>query len=134
MAKGLEKHRERQQQLSLLGKDLARRSGRKCELCHAAGESLTACEALYQPDPDLDSCLFLCARCREQLESQKNHDTNYLRCLNHSIWSDIPLVQATALYLLDKLDADWAEALAEQVYRYPELDELMAQIDKHLSR
>ena len=133
MAKGLKKHQEHQQNLSLLGKDLARRSGRKCELCHAAGTSLTAVEVVHQTEPSLEACLFLCETCNEQLFQPKKRDENYLRCLNNSIWSETPLVQASAIYLLSQLKVQWAEDLVEQVYLYPELEQLVSDIDKNLT-
>ena len=60
MAKGLDQHRERLEALALLGKDLTRRAGSKCELCETAGAKLQIHEVPPVPsEPELEGCIFI---------------------------------------------------------------------------
>ncbi|TQV73766.1 phnA protein [Aliikangiella marina] len=133
MAKGLQKHQAHQDKLSLLGKDLARRSGRKCELCAAAGVSLKAVEVTLNPEPSIDNCIFICEACEVQLLKPKQRDNDYLRCLNNTVWNENLVVQATVVALLKQLDTQWASDLNEQVYRFTELEQLVTDITKKLT-
>lgn len=140
MAKGRDKHQERLQALSLFGKDLARRASSKCELCEAAGVKLQTVEVAPVPkQPDFDHCLLACDDCREQLliaeKSPKRIDSNHWRCLNTAVWSELPMVQVSAVLLLKQIansGEDWAADLLEQCYLTPEVEDwiLAAQTEK----
>lgn len=132
MAKSLKQHQEHQQGLSLLGKDLARRSGRKCELCHQSGVSLSAMELIHFKPPELDACVFICDTCREELKRLPKLNEHHWHCLNHSVWSETPVVQALVVVLLQTLDKDWSNDLLEQVYLDEEMEELIIQVKKSL--
>ncbi len=126
MAKGLLKHQERQDALSLLGKDLARRAKSKCEICEASGVPLFIYEVAPVPsEPDYDHCLMLCETCKTQLENPKRVDPNHWRCLTKSIWSQLPVVQVVSLRQLRKLSAkqDWAIEALEHAYLEPEIEQ-----------
>ena len=119
MAKGLEKHQGREQALSLFGKNLARRSGSKCELCSASGVKLSIYEIPPVPtEPDYALCAFFCETCISQIEKPKKIDANHWRCLNHSAWSEEPSTQVMAIRILQKLSEtqDWARELLVEVY------------------
>ncbi len=125
MAKGLLKHQERQDALSLLGKDLARRAKSKCEICAASAVPLAIFEVAPVPsEPDYDHCLMLCETCRTQLENPKRQDPNHWRCLTKSIWSQIPAVQVVSLRELRKLaqKQDWAAEALENAYLTPDIE------------
>ncbi len=125
MAKGLDQHRQRQSALSAFGKDLARRAKSRCELCDADGVKLVIHEVAPIPsDPDFDHCILVCETCKEQLDNPKRVDPNHWRCLNTSVWSEVPAVQVTAVRMLNSLgDQPWTADLHEQLYLPPEVEE-----------
>ncbi|MBY4678940.1 phnA protein [Marinobacterium arenosum] len=135
MAKGLDKHQARQQELSLFGKDLVRRCGSQCEMCGASGVPLSIYEVAPVPsEPDFDRCAMFCDSCREQIDYPKRRDNNHWRCLNGAIWSQVPIVKALAVAMLDKLAQQeaWAKDLQEQVYlegdEQQEIDRIAAEL------
>ena len=125
MAKGYEKYQERVNALSRFGKDLVRRSGSKCELCEATGVKLAVYEVEpVEQEPHFDDCIFICEACREQLSRPKNVRPNHWRCLNNTLWSDVPAVQVIALRVLKRLTGQgeaWAEELLEMAYPSEEI-------------
>jgi len=119
MAKGLEKHQEHLNALSLLGKPLARRSGSKCELCSASGVKLQVFEIAPIPaEPDIEHCAFLCDTCVDELKHPKKLDPHHWRCLQEAVWSEQPSTQVLALRLLKRLAGReaWAASLLEEAY------------------
>ena len=111
MAKGLEQHRRRQQEISLLGKDLARRANKKCELCESSG-SLRPYDTEPESEPQLSTLALLCDRCRDVIGGRKE-DPRTLRFLETAVWNEQPQIAALAKAMLAKVDADWArECLA----------------------
>jgi protein PhnA len=131
MTKGYDKHQHRHDALSQFGKALARRSGSHCELCDAGNTPLRVFEVPPVPaDADFERCIFICDRCKEQINSPKKRDPKYLRCLNRSVWSEIIPVQVMALYLLTQLaDEEWAQDLLDQVYLQPEIEQWLNTIN-----
>lgn len=129
MAKGLDQHRARLDALSLLGKDLTRRAGSKCELCDASGVKLQIHEVAPVPaEPDIEHCIFICGTCKEQIDTPKRREPDHWRCLNTSVWSEVPAVQVQAVRMLRALDQhDWAKDLLEMLYLNPEIEEWLAQ-------
>ncbi len=126
MAKGLDKHKERLAELSSFGKDLARRSGSKCELCSAYKVSLEVFEVHpVKEEPDYDSCLFIWGTCKEQLDNPKKLDANHWHFLNDTIWSEIISVKVLSVRVLKKIAVQerWGQELQEQVYLEPEEEE-----------
>ena len=117
MAKGFERHQERESALAALGRDLARRSGSKCELCEAAGVPLRIFEVPPAPaEPELEACLFLCDDCLGQLERPRSLQPERWRFLTRAVWSPTPAAQVMAARALDYLGRShvWArEALDE---------------------
>lgn len=116
MAKGREQHDARQAILNSFGKDLARRSRSRCELCEEAGLSLAIFEVPPVPrDPDFERCLLLCGTCASQAgDPQKFRPGPHWRFLTGQAWSANPLVQVLAIRLLMRQSdrEDWArEAL-----------------------
>jgi protein PhnA len=95
---------------------LQERSGSKCELCSSA-ENLD----VYQVPPDssgeVDNSVYLCETCRDQLEKLEEVDVNHWRCLNDSMWSQLPAVQVLAWRMLTRLRAEgWAQDLLDMLY------------------
>lgn len=129
MAKGLEKHQERQAALGLLGKDLTRRAGSKCELCEASGVALRPYEVPpEEAEPRLENCVFACDICREQLENPKRMDASHWRCACQSVWSEVPAVQVVAARVLDRVGKSelWAREALDAVYFEEEVEEWIA--------
>ncbi|ARU54724.1 hypothetical protein OLMES_0621 [Oleiphilus messinensis] len=125
MSKGHDKHLKRVGLISLLGKDLARRSGACCELCLECGVALQPFEIPpLSETPELDRTLFLCAVCRGNIEKPKRMDILHWRCLSKSVWSEVPAVQVMAVRILSYLkDEPWAGELLDQVYLEPDLQD-----------
>ena len=98
-----------------LERELNTRSESKCELC-SAKEGLKIYEV--QPAKEgADSAAFLCNTCIEQIEDSSKIDANHWRCLNESMWSPIPAVQALAWRMLNRLSKeDWSGDLLETMY------------------
>jgi len=89
MAKGYDQHKERQNALSLFGKNLARRSGKSCELCGTSGISLQVMEVPPLPEePEFERVIFICETCQKQIQRPKQIEPNHWRSLNNSVWSE----------------------------------------------
>ena len=118
MAKGYDQNQQRKNDLNFLAKNLVRRSRSKCELCEADGVKLGVFPVPPESDPvTADECVFICDTCREQVEKPKRMDADHWRCLNGSIWSDVPVVQVISARMLKRLSKEhWAEALLEEAY------------------
>lgn len=119
MAKRYDDHKARQNVLTSFGKELVRRSGAHCELCDCSGEKLQVHEAAFDNEfTDADHCIFICDTCKAQLENPKRMNVDHLRCLNNSVWSDLPVAQALSLRLLKRIapTTPWAAALLEEAY------------------
>ena len=127
MVRGFEKNQLRQQALSMLGKDLARRARSKCELCEASGVKFSTREIEpVSAEPDLDHCLLLCEQCDQQISRKGPPDDKYWRCLETAAWKELPVIQVTAVRLLRSIGAPWTEQLLEQLYLWPETENWLA--------
>jgi len=59
----------------------------------------------------------LCSTCSEQLENSDKVDANHWRCLNDSMWSEVPAVQVMAWRMLNRLKAEgWPQDLLDMLY------------------
>jgi len=124
VAKGLRQHQERLEALGLLGKVLARRATSQCELCESGGVPLKTFEVPPVPvEPSLDHCLLLCETCLGHIGRPDSQPVPRWRCLNNTVWSEIPAVQVTAVRILRSLEGKeaWAKELLEQVYPEPDI-------------
>ncbi len=97
-------------------KELHKRSGSKCELCQTTEEM-----AVYEVPPNAadnsDRALLLCRVCREQIDNPEKMDANHWRCLNDSMWSQVPVVQVMAWRMLTRLSSEgWPQDLLEMLY------------------
>ena len=102
---------------------LQERSGNQCELC----KNDTAL-SVYPIPPELEAsdekAVLLCTTCREQIEQPELLDPNHWRCLNDSMWSQVPAVQVMAWRMLSRLREEvWARDLLDMLYLE---DEVMA--------
>ena len=97
-------------------KELHARSGSRCELCGAT-EKL----GVYEVPPDAgdspDRCVLVCETCRVQIENPEQVDVNHWRCLNDSMWSQVPAVQVMAWRMLARLSHEgWPQGLLDMLY------------------
>ena len=96
--------------------ELRERSGSKCELCGTT-EELDIYEVPPHSDGNADQCVLLCATCRGQIENPDKVDANHWRCLNDSMWSQVPAVQVMAWRMLNRLSAEgWPQELLDMLY------------------
>ena len=95
---------------------LLERSDSKCELCSAT-ENLSVYEVPANSTAGIESSILICETCRNQIENPESIDANHWRCLNDSMWSQIPAVQVMAWRMLNHLSAEgWPQDLLEMLY------------------
>lgn len=127
MATGREEHAERLSHRSSFGKDLARRSKSKCELCETSGVKLGVFEVPpEQAIPTIERCVLLCERCIEQISNLKKFKPGeQWRCLQQAAWSEIPAVQVLAVRLLRRQadSEDWARETLEGLFLDEDVEE-----------
>ncbi len=96
--------------------ELETRSESKCELCGST-DHLSVYEVPPSSDGTADQCLLLCETCREQIGNPERVDANHWRCLNDSMWSQIPPVQVMAWRMLTRIRAEgWPQDLLDMLY------------------
>ncbi len=97
-------------------KALQARSESKCELCSAT-ENLSVYEVPPTSNGAVDECILVCKICKQQIENPEKVDTNHWRCLNDSMWSQVPAVQVMAWRMLNRLSAEgWPQDLLDMLY------------------
>ncbi|WP_428635069.1 PhnA domain-containing protein [Sedimenticola sp.] len=95
---------------------LLERSGSKCELCSAT-DNLQIYAVPPTSDGSADQSVLLCDTCREQIEEPAKSDPNHWRCLNDSMWSQVPAVQVMAWRMLKRLSSEgWPQDLLDMLY------------------
>ncbi len=95
---------------------LQTRSNSQCELC-GASDSLSVYEIPPESDGSAEQSVLLCATCRSQIENPETVDANHWRCLNDSMWSQVPAVQVMAWRMLTRLSAEgWPQELLDMLY------------------
>ncbi len=97
-------------------KELQVRSGSVCELCGGA-KGLTAYEVVPERTGGADDYLLGCETCVEQMENADKLEPNHWRCLNDSMWSQVPAVQVMAWRMLNRLRSEgWTLDLLDMLY------------------
>ena len=95
---------------------LRERSESKCELC-SASEDLAVYEVPPESQGNIDDSILICNTCREQIENPEKTEVNHWRCLNDSMWSQIPAVQIVAWRMLSRLSSEgWPQDLLDMLY------------------
>lgn len=96
---------------------LKQRSGSQCELCEAKNNLsafvVSGSEGGQQPD------ILVCDKCAREINSSDELDNNHWRCLNNSMWSEVPAVQVVSYRLLRRLQQaghSWAGDLLDTLY------------------
>jgi len=96
--------------------DLFARSDSKCELCGVT-EDLGVFEVPPHSNGSADECILVCESCREQIDNPEKIDVNHWRCLNDSMWTQVPAVQVMAWRMLTRLSSEaWSQDLLDMLY------------------
>lgn len=131
MAKGYDQHIERVNKINSFGRELARRSKSKCELCESSGVSLKVFEIPpVGAEPDISRCIFICEDCLKKIENLKKSKENDFRFLTNSIWSDVDIARYLSIFLLKEISKkySWAESTLDNIY----MDELTEEMIKSI--
>ena len=75
--------------------DLHSRSNSTCELC-GNHDNLSAYSIPPNGDGSTEQSLLICDICNDQINNPEKVDVNHWRCLNDSMWSQVPAVQVMA--------------------------------------
>jgi protein PhnA len=97
---------------------LTDRSGGSCELCTST-DDLSVHVVAPKEGSSSDECILVCKTCREQLNGEQDLNITHWRCLNDSMWSQMPAVQVQAwqqLSILSSTGETWAQDLLDMLY------------------
>lgn len=98
-------------------KDLQARSGSTCELCGATENLMNYEVTPSQNNGRVDDFVMVCGTCNDQLNNPENVNINHWRCLNDSMWSEVPAVQVVAWRILQRLKTEgWPQDLLDMLY------------------
>lgn len=107
--------------MSTSAKIVQARSHGACELCQSTNNTSVYDIPSGSKSP-ADPALMVCATCLQQIESSADLDANHWRCLNESMWSEVPAVKVISWRLLNRLSQHgWAQDLIGQLYLEDEL-------------
>jgi len=97
-------------------KELKKRSGSKCELCGSIN-NLSAYKIPPIESEDIAKSIYVCENCKTQIEDNDKVEVNHWRCLNDTMWSEVPAVQVMAWRMLSRLKSHgWPNDLLEMLY------------------
>lgn len=95
--------------------DLQARSSSICELCSSSKQLEVF--AVLPSDETADQSVLICNSCADQINNPQSVDINHWRCLNDSMWSQVPAVQVMAWRMLTRLSAEgWPQELLDMLY------------------
>lgn len=99
-----------------LEKALAERSQGSCELCGANGD-LNVFVVSPKSGDQPEEAGHICTNCLEQLDGTKEVNPNHWRCLNDSMWSEVPAIKVIAWRMLNQLKSEgWPMDLLDMIY------------------
>ena len=99
-----------------LEQDLRDRSGNICELCGST-DDLDVFAVPESVEHNVDTHVFICSTCKNQIENPEDVEPNHWRCLNDSMWSQVPAVQVIVYRMLYRLKAEgWPQDLLDMMY------------------
>ena len=98
-----------------LERELQERSGSKCELCGNT-ENLSVYDVPDISANGLETSIYACKTCIEQMNDTDKIEPNHWRCLNESMWSEHQAVKIMAWRMLQRLDVAWAQDLLAMLY------------------
>lgn len=98
-----------------LEQELFQRSGSQCELC-GSKDDLQVFQISDSP-AGVEAQVLICGNCKEQIEDLEKTEANHWRCLNDSMWSQVPAVQVLSWRMLNRLKAEgWPQDLLDMMY------------------
>jgi protein PhnA len=106
-----------------LERELQQRSSSKCELC-TSQEKLASYTVPDIKENGLETVLYACNVCVEQMNDADAIDPNHWRCLNDSMWSEHDAVKIMAWRMLNRIKDDWTQDLLGMMYLEEETLEL----------
>lgn len=96
---------------------LKKRSQSACELCGSSEELRVYNVQPIQENRKENGSLYGCNTCIEQIETPEKTDANHWRCLNDSMWSEVPAVKVIAWRMLHRLKNEgWPQDLLDMMY------------------
>ncbi len=126
MASGYQADKARKDAVNALGRELARRSKSRCELCGEGGRRLEVVEVPPLAErPEAGRAVLLCEPCADGVMGRVNHPAERWRFLEEVVWSEVAPVQVTAVRMARKLSEDgvgWARDLLAGLYLAPEIE------------
>jgi protein PhnA len=97
-------------------KVLQDRSQQQCELCKAT-QGLSSYEIPPHSTGRAEDSLYICEKCKKQLDKKEDLDAAHWNCLNESMWSEVPAVQVVSWRLLNRLrNESWAAEAIDMMY------------------
>ena len=98
-------------------KELQLRSEGNCELCKSS-TGLRSYEVAPAPNNGrIEDFIYIFETCESQINDADKVEVNHWRCLNDSMWSEVPAVQVVAWRMLNRLKAEgWPQDLLDMLY------------------
>lgn len=95
---------------------LKERSTAQCEVCGSKDQLAVYMVPPFEGETE-ERHAYLCQTCREQIEEEVPTDVNHWRCLNDSMWSEVPAVKVIAYRMLKRLrNEGWPQDLLDMIY------------------
>ncbi|MEI6311328.1 MAG: PhnA domain-containing protein [Bacteroidota bacterium] len=92
------------------------RSNNQCELCKSTNK-LSIYDIPPATEKQASHSLYVCEKCKSQLEKKEELDINHWSCLNESMWSEVPAVQVVSWRMLNRLkNESWASDALDMMY------------------
>lgn len=99
-----------------ISKELEKRSSGQCELCKSE-HNITTYMMPSGLEGVLDQAVVVCDTCNTQIKDPDSMEPNHWRCLNDSMWSEIPAVQVLAWRLLNRITNEgWPQDLLDMMF------------------
>lgn len=95
--------------------ELKERSASSCELCGDT-KGLTVF-AVTPSDGSANKSILICETCSSQINNPGTEDANHWRCLNDSMWSEVPAVKVMAWRMFTRLRSQgWTQDLLDMLF------------------
>ncbi len=95
---------------------LLERSGNKCELCSST-ENLSVYEVPPHSSKNVYDSIYICEKCKAQLDKKEELDSAHWQCLNESMWSEVVPVQVVSWRMLNRFrNETWASEKIDMMY------------------
>lgn len=99
-----------------LDKTLHERSNSTCEIC-SGKNNLSVFNISLTKNESTDESALLCSTCIDQINNPEKTDAQHWRCLNESMWSEVPAVKIISWRMLNRLRGEgWPNDLLEMLY------------------